>query len=153
MIFLGIDPGMSGGMGILSSNNDMVYLAKAISFTNQTDKDISDYIKGIGNDAFCCLELAHAFKGQGISSTFKFGRNFGLLLGCLYTQNIPFELVSPQKWQKALGCLSSGDKNVTKAMAQRLFPQLKINHAVADSLLLAEYSKRVWCQRNGKIFR
>jgi hypothetical protein len=56
---------------------------------------------------------------------------------------IPFEEVSPVKWQKVMGCLSKGDKNVTKAAAQRLFPDIKITHAIADALLIAEYGRRI----------
>ena len=47
------------------------------------------------------------------------------------------------RWQKYLGCLTKGDKNVSKAKAQELFPDLKITHAIADSLLIAEYGRRV----------
>lgn len=36
-----------------------------------------------------------------------------------------------------------GDKNVTKAAAQRLFPDQKVVHATADAMLLAEYARRV----------
>ena len=61
----------------------------------------------------------------------------------------PFEEVAPQVWQKVLGCLSRGDKNVTKAKAQQLFPAIKVTHAIADALLLAEYARRVWVARNG----
>ena len=39
--------------------------------------------------------------------------------------------------------LSKGDKNVTKSRAQELFPELKITHAIADALLIAEYGRRV----------
>ena len=49
--------------------------------------------------------------------------------------------VSPVKWQTAMGCRTGGDKNVSKAEAQRLWPSLKITHRNADSLLLAEYAR------------
>jgi hypothetical protein len=65
-------------------------------------------------------------------------------------EEFPFEEVSPQKWQKAMGCMTKGDKNVSKAKAQQLFPQLKITHAIADALLIAEYARRTYNQRNGK---
>ena len=37
------------------------------------------------------------------SAMFTFGRGFGQLEGFLIAIGIPFELVRPQKWQKALG--------------------------------------------------
>jgi hypothetical protein len=39
-------------------------------------------------------------------------------------------------------CLTKGDKNVSKAAAQRLWPKLKITHANADALLIAEYGRQ-----------
>ena len=80
---------------------------------------------------------------QGVSSTFKFGVGFGFLVGCLTALKIPFEFVTLQKWQKALSCQSHGDKNVTKQKAQQLFPQIKVIHANADALLIAEYGRRI----------
>jgi hypothetical protein len=37
---------------------------------------------------------------------------------------------------------TKGDKNVSKRRAQELFPQLKVTHATADALLIAEYGRR-----------
>jgi hypothetical protein len=81
--------------------------------------------------------------GQGVSSSFKFGMSYGSLRMALIAHSIPFESVTPQAWQKSLHCLSGGDKNRTKARAQQLFPNQKVTHATADSLLIAEYIRRV----------
>lgn len=97
---------------------------------------------------FAVIERVHSMPKQGVASSFKFGRSYGFLRGCLIASGIPFEEVTPQVWQKALGCLSRGDKNVTKARAQQLFPSLKITHATADALLLAEYARRLHAQRS-----
>jgi hypothetical protein len=60
----------------------------------------------------------------------------------LTAAGIPFERVRPQAWQKAMGCMSKGDKNITKRKAQELFPQIKVTHATADALLIATYGTR-----------
>ena len=91
---------------------------------------------------FATIEAVHAFPKQGVSSTFKFGVNYGLLRGLMIAGAIPFEEVSPLKWQREMACLSKGDKNITKARAQQLFPGIKITHATADALLIAEYARR-----------
>lgn len=41
-----------------------------------------------------------------------------------------------------MGCLTKGDKNISKARAQQLFPTAKITHATADALLLAEWRRK-----------
>ena len=89
------------------------------------------------------IEKVGATPQMGVVSAFTFGRSYGWLLGVLDALRIPYEFVTPQKWQKAMGCLTGGDKNVSKAAAQRLWPSLKITHANADALLIAEYGRRL----------
>lgn len=60
----------------------------------------------------------------------------------LTAAGIPFDEVSPAVWQKYLGCLTGGDKNVTKAKAQQLFPHITVTHAIADAILIGEYLRR-----------
>jgi Holliday junction resolvasome RuvABC endonuclease subunit len=79
---------------------------------------------------------------MGVKSAFTFGNGFGHLEMALTAAGIPFERVSPQRWQKALGCLTKGDKNVSKRRAQELFPSMKITHATADALLIAYYGTK-----------
>lgn len=78
---------------------------------------------------------------QGVASSFKFGRSYGFLIGLLTGLRIPYEFVTPQKWQKAMGCLTHGDKNISKAAAQRRWPNEKWTHATADAGLIAEYGR------------
>lgn len=137
---IGIDPGKSGGIAIIK--NGQAWADKM----PETEKDLWDYFDSLLEDGFAYLEKVHAMPKQGVTSTFSFGQNFGMLIMALTAAAIPFELVTPQRWQKELGCLSHGDKNVTKRRAQQLFPGLTITHATADALLIAEYGRRA---RNG----
>lgn len=144
MIYIGIDPGQSGGIASLVGDNTGT--SPACVKMPETEKDCFDALEKLQRinftAIFAVIESVHSMPKQGVASSFKFGRNYGFLRGCLIALGIPFEEVTPQKWQKALGCLSHGDKNVTKARAQQLFPALKITHATADALLLAEYCRR-----------
>ena len=143
MNHLGIDPGMSGGVGIIEDDGTVVTFA----FSKLTEKDIADLISGFEKEGtFAYIENVHSMPKQGVASSFKFGKSFGFLLGCLACAEIPFELVSPQKWQKFMGCLTHGDKNISKAKAQQLFPTLRITHANSDALLIAEYGRRTRCK-------
>ncbi len=140
MIFLGLDPGKSGGISVHTDE-----YVNAFAFTNQTPKDICQIIRACSRGdcgCFAAIEKVHSMPKQGVASSFTFGKGYGFLLGCLTALEIPFEYVTPQKWQRYLGCLSKGDKNVTKQKAQELFPHLKITHATADALLIGEYLKR-----------
>ena len=93
-------------------------------------------------NAVATIENVHAMPKQGVTSSFTFGKNFGFLIGLLTACCIPYKFVTPQKWQKGMQCMTKGDKNISKAAAQRLWPKIKITHAIADSLLIAEYGRQ-----------
>ena len=147
MIYVGIDPGASGGIARLSN-----WLTPCAWKMPDTEKDIAQLFAELAPATLldscpgmlCCIELVHAMPKQGVTSVFSFGRNYGFLRGMLIAYGIPFEEVTPLKWQKTLGCQSHGDKNITKSRAQQLFPGLKITHATADALLIAEYTRRTY---------
>ncbi len=86
---------------------------------------------------------------------FSFGRNYGFLRGCLHCLKIPFEEVTPAKWQREFSLLrtdkaetNTAKKNRHKAKAQQLFPDTNVTHAIADALLIAEYGLRVMAARS-----
>lgn len=141
MIVIGIDPGLSGAIAAIGDGEP-----RWIKL-DSTERDIADWMK---NDLwqFAFIEKVHSMPKQGVASSFKFGQSYGFLRGLLVGAEIPFEEVSPQRWQKAMECLTKGDKNVSKSRAQQLFPKVKITHANADALLIAEYGRRLMNERN-----
>jgi hypothetical protein len=144
MIYLGIDPGKSGGMAALSSTGSTKW---AYKFENMTERDLADIFESIsGSKVFTVMERLHAMPARfrGNVGNWNLGEHYGMLKGFLFAYRIPFELVVPQKWQKAIGCLSKGDKNVTKSKAQALFPDRVITHWNADAYLIAEYNRRTY---------
>jgi len=136
--YIGIDPGLSGGISILSEGVKP-YAVKM----PDTERDVFDLLKSLTNwhdtSPVAVIEKVHSMPGQGVVSSFTFGKGYGALRMALIALEIPFREITPQTWQKALGCMTKGNKNVSKAKAQQLFPSLTITHAIADSLLLAEW--------------
>ena len=147
MSYIGIDPGKNGGIAWISSGWNGVNVIKM----PHTEKGIAELFKemsGLGEllDMYACLEEVHSMPRQGVSSTFKFGTNYGFLRACLTIYNIPFETVTPQIWQRefihTVSETKTEHKNKLKAVAQQLFPGQKATLATADALLLAEYCRR-----------
>ena len=152
MIYIGIDPGVNGGIAFLSDDGE----ARGIGAIKMpaTDRDILDELRKRKEPNSTRL-IAHAYlervsagvfgtaRRMGVSSAFTFGGGYRALQMALTAEGIPFDLVSPLKWQNAMGCRSHGDKNVTKRRAQQLFPMIKVTHAIADALLIAEYGRRL----------
>jgi len=98
------------------------------------------------SDTHAVLELVRSSPQMGVVSAFTFGRGYGGLRMALTAMCVDYTEVTPQKWQKFMGCRTGGDKNVSKDKAIELFPKVKVTHAIADALLLAEYARR---QREG----
>ena len=146
MRILGIDPGHSGGFALVGDDKK----PETYTFAKKTEWDTMSAIRSALEFVdFAVIERVHAFPGQGVSSTFKFGRHYGFLRGVLTTCGIPWDDVSPATWQRSLRCLTKGDKNVTKSKAQQLWPGLIITHAIADALLIAEWGRREREQAGG----
>lgn len=137
---MGIDPGKTGGIALHHYDVNEESIAYKMP---QTEKDISDLIKKhsqIISKAY--IEKVNSMPNQGVKSVWTFSGNYHGLRMALLCHGISFESVPPIKWQTALSCRTKGDKNITKAKAQEMFPGLKITHAIADALLIAEYGRR-----------
>ena len=140
MIYLGIDPGKSGAIAAIDEIGEIVGWIKG----EETEHDIANWLKAtaLGGTAKAVVEVVSSSPQQGVVSAFTFGRSYGFLRGCLAAAGIPFEEARPQRWQKAMDCMTKGDKNVSKSAAQRIWPTFKITHANADALLIAEFCRR-----------
>lgn len=141
MFYLGIDPGKSGGIAVLSPTGVIDCTVKM----PQTEADLYHLLRSFEGDGRAMVEHVHASPQMGVVSAFTFGKGYGALLMALTAAKIKFDEVSPRKWQAAMQCLTKGDKNVSKRRAQQLFPQLTITHATADALLIAEFCRRWHC--------
>ena len=139
-LFCGVDPGGSGAIAVIDRESQIVGLMK----NSETPADLSAFLVSFvaTHRVLALLEQVSAMPKQGVASTFKFGTSYGLLQGLLVAHGVVWQTVTPQTWQREMRCLTKGDKNVTKAAAQRWWPQQKITHATADALLLAECCRR-----------
>lgn len=142
MTYIGVDPGKSGAMAIINGET-----VKVIPFDEQRYIDAlldCDILKTVA-----CIEHVHSMPGQGVSSTFNFGANFGWTQGIFAAYGIPYELIHPQKWKKEFSVTS--DKNTSVDVCKRLFPSVSLKRTerckkdddgAAEALLMAEYARR-----------
>jgi crossover junction endodeoxyribonuclease RuvC len=151
MIFIGIDPGVSGAIAILAPDGVTFADMPILEVKKKSTLDyagLACILRPLADGgAIAAVELVGAMPGQGVSSMFKFGQCYGAVLATLAALQIPYELVTPPVWKRAyrlVGC----EKDESRAAALRLFPQcagdlkLKKHHGRADALLLAEYLRR-----------
>lgn len=147
-IYIGIDPGASGGIAGIDEHGKPIAYWVLKNLNHHQIHQALWYYRDLPAQESAMIEKVHAMPKQGVSSTFKFGVSYGVLLSALAAKPaIIYDTVTPHKWQQALCCLSKGDKNVTKARAQAFFPTITMTHAIADAFLIAEYARRFgpWC--------
>lgn len=143
-VFIGVDVGVNGGIAAIDQDGRVV---RALSMP-QTESDIlgafgwfAQQLRLRNATYRAMLERVRSSPQMGVVSAFTFGAGYGGLRMALTAAQCPFDEVAPGVWQRSLSCRSGGDKNITKRRAQELFP-VKITHAIADALLLAEYCRR-----------
>lgn len=155
-VFIGIDPGKDGAMAMLGYRETPILVPFSETEYAHHLRWVEPFFVATGTEGvlswretFAVVEHVNAMPGQGVTSCFSFGQNFGFILGLLTAFHIPYELVRPQKWKKEFGCTS--DKNTSIEVAQRLFPDVdlrrtpqckKPHDGKAEALLMAEYARR-----------
>ncbi len=149
MNFIGIDPGITGAVAVLSGDHAQVYDMPTMPYGKTGRKALnlpllSDMLapfEGTGARAF--VEKVNAMPGQGVSSMFSMGMSFYGACGVLAGLNIPVTLVRPQTWKAYYGL--GRDKENSRALAIAKFPgvslKLKKDHGKAEALLIAHYGR------------
>lgn len=87
-----------------------------------------EHIDRKGERVMVWLEVAQAMPKQGLSSTFKTGRGFGLWEGICAGLGLEYDIVHPRTWTKfMLKDIPAGEpKSRSMAKCQRLFPELPL---------------------------
>jgi len=98
MIWLGIDPGETGALGIITDEGT----CNVFDFRDPHGLFRIRTWASRGVAMHVMLEKVHSMPKQGVRSTFNFGENFGIWKGRLEALRIPYDLVTPAKWMTAM---------------------------------------------------
>lgn len=143
--FIGVDPGANGAAAFIPANGEMVYTVP----TKEPLVLLRAMLSTPERRAVAFLEKVHSMPGQGVASSFSFGRNYGHCEAALAGSGYDWDYVTPTIWQRAVGIekvegeTRTQKKNRHKRLAQKLFPDVMVTHQNADALLIAEYCRRV----------
>jgi hypothetical protein len=92
------------------------------------------------------VERVSAMPKQGVSSSFRFGMGYGIILGALAAQNVKIFDVAPGSWKKHFRL--DRDKEKARALAIKRFPHvdlhLKKDVGRAEALLMG-----LWLRETG----
>jgi len=165
-IYIGIDIGKNGAIGILDSNGAI--LKYHVMPSDDGDIYLSElyqifqFITSKFDIVTCGIEDVHSIFGVSAKANFQFGRSLGTIEGLLAGFDIPFIKVAPKVWQK---CTFAGIQEIRKpdiglkkgkletkkmalSAAQTLYPgetffatkrSRSPHDGIIDSILIARY--------------
>ena len=152
---IGIDPGKSGGVAVLTDETAKVYPCP------RTVKDMAILIGMCLSDVAAYrtrvfLEKVWAFPTDARSRAFIFGENYGQWQGILASHELAPVLVTPKTWQAHFeikkGLPKPIRKKMMKQMAIERCPEIKrITLKTCDALLIAIYGLEAYLSRKKDI--
>jgi len=169
MRYIGIDPGTSGAIAVLSDARQVIDIVdcpvnvvelsgrktKAGKARNRTVVDIPAMVELLRrlappDGSIIALEKVHPMPQEGVVSVWTFASAYYPWIAAAAALGVPLELVQPQEWKKVMLSGSTKEKDAGVIKAQQLFPAApliplrarKADHNRADALLMAEYIRR-----------
>lgn len=124
--FWGVDPGLNGGIALVSKDNNVTIFDTPKIKVESKGKIINtiDVYKLATilrqYEAPVIVEQVAALPGQGVVSTFTFGKHYGIILGMIGAINLPYAFVHPRTWKNFYGLDS--DKKKSIYLARQKFP-------------------------------
>lgn len=127
--YIGFDPGLDGAFAVLDSKGQIVQVfdmpTVEVKVGSSMKRKVAPAAVVSELELFCrdqeCLaivESVSARPGQGVASMFGFGRSLGVLEGLLAGLKIPYSLVPPQTWTKAMRVTPGKGGSRQRAMEQ-----------------------------------
>lgn len=149
-MILGVDPGITGGLACLTPEGKLLDVIEMPVLDGEVDVfEILDFILSWGDrEPRVCIEQQQSMPKQGVASTFKTGKNYGLLLGALRAQTLSIRIVKATEWKPTFR-LGGKDKDASRAMASDLWPdqrekwRLKRQDGLAEAALIGEHLRRL----------
>jgi hypothetical protein len=147
--YIGIDPGLSGGIAYIHGYIVGVHPMPTIKIGTKQMVDtekVRDWISALGPIDLIMIEQVNAGAVKSVMSAFAFGRGYGRIEGVIRALDRPHDYVASPTWTKALGITKGAGKPEHIAVARRLFPSVVLRDTQdgpADALLIAEYARRL----------
>ena len=161
-LFIGIDPGLSGGIAMLGGNETVVRPMPVMNHPKGRGRCVdANALRGVITQAVArhpqsplvVIERQQPMPKQGVTSTFSIGESFGLLIGICVGLELPFEIVPARVWQKVVfnGIASKNTKAASIRKCGELYPTVcllptprckKPSDGMADALMIATFAQR-----------
>lgn len=163
---IGVDPGLSGGVCLVSKKGEAIDYIRMANIAEIDD--FFDKARGLYGNVLTCVFEEHHGGGEKTNAAAHESRGkFKAIFETLcHVHKVPMVLVTPQTWKAHFGLIQKAVKGAPKVpveekrklakaasckLAKELFPAVNLvfprcsveHDGVAESLLLAEYYRRV----------
>jgi Holliday junction resolvasome RuvABC endonuclease subunit len=160
-VFVGIDPGNEGAIVAIDTEKGLVYctvmptvdvgdskkkniIVDALSFKQIVEDLMSEH------NATFAIEVQQAFPEQGIASTAKTMRAFGIMEGILIGVGASYRLVRPKQWQAVRHGVTGVGKELSCRFVESEVPALSLrpgrkrtdHDGLADAACMALFIRR-----------
>lgn len=132
MIYIGIDPGLDGAIAAIDPTNgrmhvfDMPTLAITRGKTKKREIDahiVRHIFSDFDGECAVYIEQSGPMGHDGAMQAWKTGCGWGIVYGVVVGLRLPVEIVTVQRWKKAMK--ATADKDLSRKLAMSAFP----NHA------------------------
>lgn len=146
---VGIDPGLTGAVALLRHDDAGNIVDLVVDDMPVVDGHVDPYALAAWFDdfddspQFVVVEVQQAMPRQGVASTFKTGRNYGVILGVIGAMGLRVVHVRAAEWTRALKVGADKERHRSAAMdlcplAAHQFKRVK-DDGRADAVLLAHW--------------
>ena len=141
-IIMGLDPGVSGAIAFYDIRTKTIIAHDVPVAAGEIDCDtLARMIRDAAPD-FCIIEHVHAVSGNGVTSSFNFGKSYGMARGVVTACGVPVQLVAPSVWKRHIR--HKADKEESRGLAILTWPGVNLfgrkkDHGRAEAALLAKY--------------
>ncbi len=150
LIFVGVDPGQSGGLAFLNDAGAVLQalplplIGKELDIARVTL--LVDLHGGDRSKLRVAIERVHSMPKQGVASSFRFGYLYGCITGAFQALGCSVQHITPQMWKKRVLHGTEKDKAAALAYCSSRWPHFslvqprgRVPHVgVADALCIAQ---------------
>ncbi len=140
-VYLGVDPGATGAIAAISDRGCFYWVEDMPN--PLVGPLIADLFDTPGPGYTAAIENVHAMPVNGSIGNFKLGEAFATIRCALAMLDIPYRLVTPGQWKKAMRV--TADKDTARTRAIELWPahaelfKRKKDHGRAEAALIARW--------------
>lgn len=141
MRVVAIDPGQSGAVALMVDGMLQGVIDMPMTYDEVSGVLLAAHMLFAAPD-IVVIEKVHSMPKQGVASSFKFGKNYGIVIGVVTALSHPLVKMTPLEWKRANGLIGK-EKDASRQLAMELWPQhaddfkLKKHDGRAEAALMA----------------